>query len=73
VEAPVRMKSEQLKLVDAASLLRPLCQVPRIALSESGALYKCSWTAQKRFLRMVGNGGGRGRALGVLGADVVVD
>jgi hypothetical protein len=28
VEALVRVKSKELKMVDAASILRPLCQVP---------------------------------------------
>ena len=32
VEALVRMKSKELKVVDAASLLRPLCQVARNGL-----------------------------------------
>jgi len=32
VEALVRVKSKELKVVDAARLLRPLCQVPRNAL-----------------------------------------
>ena len=34
VEALVRVKSKELKVVDAASLLRAICQVPRNDLND---------------------------------------
>ena len=39
VEALMRVKSKELKVLDAATLLGPLCQVPRSGLSESGPLH----------------------------------
>lgn len=39
VEALMRVKSKELKVLGAASLPWPLCQVPRSGLSESGPLH----------------------------------
>ena len=38
VQALVRVKSKELKVLGAATLLGPLCRIPRTGLSESGSL-----------------------------------
>ena len=47
VDALVRVKSKELKMVDAASLLPPHCQVPRNGAGSTG---RCNTICYKSFL-----------------------
>jgi len=73
VEAPVRVNSEELKLVDAASFLRPLCQVQRNGMVGKWRVTEAFLGGANRFLRVAGGCGRSGGARRVLCVDVIVD